>query len=278
MTIAAGFCYAEGIVVCADSQFTAGNSKVVGEKTGRFTASWGQVIASFEGNAHYAVTAFQICQNRRESDDVRSDPIEGLRTLLHDHYHHSVFAHPDYADKPEDFDYTLFLGIRIQDEDPRLFKVTFGELKEMGGFDCAGAGEEWARTIMQYLFRPGLKAREAVCLASYVLAHVKVRAQYVGGPTSIKLMTKTEVIDIRESLDLMALTIHIENVANWFASECEQFLLKHALSNANDFEQLRAIFNERIAHLRSIWDAMQSDLANPQLTKADSSSLRPWPE
>jgi hypothetical protein len=46
MTIAAGMLYKDGVLLCADTQFTVGLQKLDGMKLGKFAASWGQVVGA----------------------------------------------------------------------------------------------------------------------------------------------------------------------------------------------------------------------------------------
>ncbi|SPE38805.1 hypothetical protein SBA6_950028 [Candidatus Sulfopaludibacter sp. SbA6] len=148
MTIAAGLLCSEGVLVCADSQVTVGTAKLDGSKVGVFETSWGQVIGSFAGNVDYAAAAFQMIERHADSTEVKSSPIDGIETLLSSRYRSHVWEHPQQDSG--DYDYSLFLGIRLNEENhARLYRTTETILREVRSFDCAGSGEEFGRDILR---------------------------------------------------------------------------------------------------------------------------------
>ena len=278
MTVAIGFCFSDSVLVGADSQMTAGDSKLDGNKTGDFTASWGQVIVSFAGNAKYAAAAFQRCQRAKESPPVLADPVEGLMRILKDHYHAHVFSRPEYDKHPE-YDYSLFLGIKTNNNNPQLFEVEYGDHREITSFQCAGTGGEYARVVLRWLHSQQMSIDRAVALASYVIGHVKVRAQYCGGATRLKVLTGSGIIDTSEVEKRTTVLIqHIENVGNWFACECEQFLLRHAFGGPEDFAHLVDLLNVRAVRVRHMWDLRLKALEDPEFPIPVLSDPPPWPE
>jgi hypothetical protein len=86
MTIAAGFCYKGGVLLCSDSELTIGNSKMEGMKIGKIEGKWGRAFAVCAGNVDYATAAFQECERRQEYKDFKDDPIAILAATLEDYY------------------------------------------------------------------------------------------------------------------------------------------------------------------------------------------------
>jgi 20S proteasome alpha/beta subunit len=279
MTIAAGFCYSGGVLVCADSQFTIGTSKVDGLKAGGFTASWGEVVAAFAGNATYASGLFHQWRRQKEYEDFKKSPVDALAARFYDHYQKHVHGHPEYKDKSAELDYAMFVGVRTGQQTPQLFIMDRGDIRDVGTFNCAGSGEEWARTVLRYLHSTSLSTDQAVCLASYILAHTKHRAQYVGGRSSILLLTSETGIDVGKVEWLNSLALHTEYVGNWFAVECERFLLHHALARGMpEFAHLSNLLQARMTRLYSLWESKAAIRADAQSSTDDWSGLPPWPE
>ena len=119
----------------------------------------------------------------------------------------------------------------------------------------------------------------AAFLANYILSHVKSRAQYTGGKSSIEIL-QHDGKDLEqaehETLELSA--IHAENVGNWFIQECQRFLVLHAPNDKNEFDRLVDILGKRVQYLREVWESMIAARSGLESTKPDSSTLPPWPE
>jgi 20S proteasome alpha/beta subunit len=277
MTIALGFFYSEGVLVCADSQITAGYSKIDAQKTGRFSASWGSVIAAFEGNADNAAAAFHECDHLKETEEFRKDPVQAMRELLERRYKNNVLDHPDYASG--NYCYSLLLGIFLSgmpDAKTRLYKTRECFLRPLTAFECMGVGEQFGRDTAKNLYTYKMGHKRAVFLAAYVLSHVSARSQYVGDKFVVQVLNHDGTFLDTSALERIA--IHANNVGNWFVQECQRFLVLHAGGDIANFSRLLMILDSRATHIRALWDAIEAGESNPQSTKVDPSRLPPWPE
>jgi 20S proteasome alpha/beta subunit len=279
MTIAAGFVYSEGVLVCADSQMTVGAAKVDGSKVGKFETSWGQIIASFAGNVDYAAAAFQALERAGESEKIKDEPIDGIECFLSARYETHVFGHPQQ--KSGDYDYSLFLGIRLNaHKTARLYRTSETILREVKSFDCAGSGEDFGRDVLRLLHSPDLSIERAVALASYMLSHTKDRIQYCGGQSMVRMLRHDgSSLDNTEDLRLAQLSRHIEISGNWFVWESQKFLMRHALGDMEQFARTLTVLDSRATFIRNIWEeAIQSGRVDRRSTIPDQSNLPPWPE
>jgi 20S proteasome alpha/beta subunit len=276
MTIAAAFVTTEGVLLCTDQQITAGASKLEGNKIANFEATWGNVVMAFAGNVDQAAGAFQFCERVRES--VKADPIQGLDDILAQRYRDHVFAHPKYA--TGFYDYVLFVAIQLRGGDrARLYRATDAEFREIVTFDCAGAGEDAARDLLRYLYSTNGDFKWGVALAAYVVSHVGQRVQYCGGHPAVGLLRHDGRVDPEQIKALHRLSLHIENVGNWFVWECQKFLLHHALGTPDRFGRCEEALTVRAERVRGLWDSLKTlDPTCPEVPTPDQSPLPPWPE
>jgi 20S proteasome alpha/beta subunit len=276
MTIALGFLYSGGVLVCADNQFTAGAAKLEGQKTSAFSASWGNVICAFAGNADYAAAAFMECEHLKETKDFKKDPVQALREVLERRYKSNVFGHPDYA--TGDYWYSLLIGIHQNGKpNPSLYKTADGTLRPLSACECIGIGEQFGRDVAKLLYSFKMDHARAVFTASYVLSHASARAQYVGDKFMFRGLNRDgSFIDNSERLELLAL--HAHNAGNWFVQECQRFFVLHAFGDAKSYARLSEILDTRTAFIRGLWNDLESGRQGLESPTVDPSRLPPWPE
>jgi 20S proteasome alpha/beta subunit len=269
MTIALGFFYDKGVLVCADSQFTIGTAKLDGQKTGRFSASWGTVVAAIEGNGDYASAAFNECIHLKESESFRKDPIQAMRELLETRYKNNVWAHPDYAS--QNYDYSFLFGIYLNGAaGARLYKTNDGVLRPLTAFECIGCGEQFGRDVAKLVYRYRMTHESAVFSAAYVLSHANERSQFVGGQFRFLILKHDgSVIEEPESHKFEAVAFHAANVGNWFIQECQRFLVMHADGDSSYFSDLLKALNSRAGYVHQLKVAIESGSKDPRSTTVD---------
>lgn len=279
MTIAAGFVYADGVFLFADSQFTVGASKIDGLKLGRFEASWGQVESALAGNVDYAAAAFQRCEREKESEAMCASPLQEIERILEGFYRRHVFRHPNFETEGGGLEYSLLLAIRLNAEGvARLYRTQETVLREVQSFDCIGSGEDSARDLLRFLYRSRMSLAQSVALSAYVLSHVKVHVDGCGGKSVAQALDSKGFVDQINSIEFQHLGGHIENIAPWFVCEAQQFMLGHMFGDREAFEKRCEIFRTRMLHMRSLWEARTATQASPQQTKAEPIYQPPWPE
>jgi len=275
MTIAAGFVYGQGVLLCADSQFTIGDAKMDGSKLGSFTAPWGTVICTFAGNIDYAAGAFQRCE-RNLSGHIKGQPLTVLEDTLGDYYTEHVFEHPDRADG--EYDYNLLLAVKLKTEKRTQLYGTYDTvLREIAVFSCTGIGELLGNGTLRFLYRPGMKENEATALAAYMLASVKRNIQYCGGRSVIYVLRND---GSTEDLSSKRLALFTESVSGWFVNQAEQFMLTHTFGEEKDFKARLVNLNVDALYLRDLWNQgpMPATQLPRRLTKHDWPDQPPSPE
>lgn len=276
MTIAAGFCFNGGVLLCSDSQFTIGNAKIDGMKIGRMEGSWGQALAVCAGNVDYATAAFQECQRRQEYKDFKDDPIAILATTLEDYYRRNVWQNPYLSSGGIDFD--MLWAVRLKhDSRARLYRLHETAFRELGAFDCIGAGEDIARDIASFMHHANMPVEYAVGLAGYCISLAKRKAAFCGGKTIVRLLMNGETLDETLNDKLERLLFHMENMSGWFMWQSQKFLMGHFLSDDATFDRQIDVFKSRLEHLRNGWKTIEAGQSDPLAPKADQTDLPPWP-
>jgi ATP-dependent protease HslVU (ClpYQ) peptidase subunit len=251
MTIAAGFVFGDGVLLCADSQFTVGGSKLDGMKLGNFEASWGQVMVAFAGDVDFAAAAFQQFERERESDEAKADPIGAMADTFEDFYRRHVLERP--GDDNAEFEYSLLLAVRLRfDGIVRLYRTYETILREIKSFDCAGSGDDFARDILGHLHKNECKQNYAVALASYTLAHIKANVQYCGGKSVIFALLHNGKISNLSSDELEYAAIQMERVSCWFIWEAQKFMLGHTFGDGEEFKKRLEILVTRAKWIREV--------------------------
>ena len=246
-------------------------------KIGRMVGSWGQALTVCAGNVDYATAAFQECQRRQEYKDFKDDPIAILAATLEDYYRRNVWQNPYLSSGGIDFDMLWALRLK-HDSQARLYRLHETAFRELGAFDCIGAGEDIARDIASFMQHSNMPLEYAVALAGYCISLAKRKAAFCDGKTMVRILTNAEGIDEALSDKLERLLFHMENMSGWFMWQSQKFLMSHFLTDDETFDRQTEVFKSRLQHLRNGWKAIQSGQSNIPATKPDQTSLPPWPE
>jgi hypothetical protein len=271
MTIAAGFCYKDGVLLFADSQFTVGSTKMDGLKLGHFKRRWGSVSCAFAGNVDFASAVFQSCE-RSLSDSFRGDPIEALREKLGEHYKSYVLDR-DSKDI-DDLHYELVLGIKLQAQPARLYTTADREFREITTFTCGGCGSDLGLVTMKHLHRTALSKEQALSLAIFTLATVKRNVDGCDGPSVLLSLEHDGRIDVFDDPKSYKAIKYIENASEWFTNKAEQFMLTHVLGTHKEFMDRLTNLNVEALHMRDLWDGGFS----PPIELPRRSTKHDWPD
>ena len=201
MTIAAGFQFNGGVLLCADSQYSGRSIKFFDSKLKELTQhsrdgdeQFRSVIA-VSGTDCYLDMAVSACENAMlkviDADAVDIGEPDAIRTALSDalcEFHQKqIFKHPHYgySDGPS---VTLLIAVRV-DGNATIFRTQETAVTEISFFDpCVfiGSGSEVARYAVTPLIKPdayneGLTLDEAVLLGTHALRIAKHYDPYCGG-------------------------------------------------------------------------------------------------
>jgi hypothetical protein len=277
VTITAGFVYKDGILLCADSQFTVENTKLDGMKIGVSDPSppWGKVIMSCAGNVDFAVAAFQNCLAETWSAQPKNI-ISAVRDSLANFYREHVYEHPLYAENPEDYAYSLFVGLKIRgDEKAKLFTTLDTTMRAVGSFDCQGAGADVSRPLISFLFHKDASESYACGVAAHFLHYVKRTVDSCGGPSIIHVLRDD---GNTEEFSNSSLIRYVESTSNGFTFDATKFILSHVSVSDEQFRFGLAELNASAFRRRQLWQPNPAEQSNPKSPTADQSHPPPSPE
>jgi hypothetical protein len=263
VTIAAGFCYDGGVLLCADSLGETGESRSIINKIGCRSGPWGTIAGATAGNVDYAAAAFNGLLDEIASGEC--DCISDVRSVLHDFYSEHVFSHPLYQSYPDNLKYSLLLAIRFAGAARTSLHVTNEAImREVNTFRCEGLGRDVGHSVLMPLCRSGLSEEQTALLAAYMLAKVKRSVPGCGGASNFINVSHSGPAEVKIYDPHV---FHIENVCGWFDQCASQFLLDHMNGSMAEFESRLVQLNGQARHLRVLWDDL--------IVKAQSSPPSP---
>ena len=211
MTIAAGFLYKTGLLLCADTQFT-GNLKLIGSKIlpMEYDDESKSVFVTV-GHARYARMGVQLIQDsiadipaaERTLAKMHQIIVAGVRELHQGH----LYLHP----RRDEFNVQYLIGLWSA-EDKRLAFLSTEEtaVVRMYGYDCLGSGEVLAHRFIRPRYKrvtsvieaPKHTEEDVRKLGLEALQEVKQYDPYCGGDTECLTLTNEGKMSKVEELKL----------------------------------------------------------------------------
>lgn len=187
MTIAAGFPYHGGILLCADTQHEGGATKSYSAKIGLFECPAGKVGYAYSGNTNFAVAAVQQCSYELKNVSQPKDIFAALERVAGKQYRKTVYGHPD---RKTDWSVPYSLLFAIWQKDTRSWLCATHEttLRNVLDFECIGLGADLAYYLISPTYTHYLSENNAIYLASYMLNRVTKYVPSCGGPLNILVL------------------------------------------------------------------------------------------
>ncbi len=200
MTIAAGFLYNGGVLICADTQYT-GQIKAHGSKLLRFEYEDGsRSIFATVGSGRYARMGVQLIQDfiaalspgERTLLKMQAVLRSGIRELHHEH----LFKHPSY--KTEDLSVQYLAAFwSAQDKKLGFYGSEETAVSQLYGYECFGSGETLGHYLIRRRYRrvtdinqrPKHSEAEVRRMATEALSEVKKYVPYCGGDSQCVTLT-----------------------------------------------------------------------------------------
>ena len=184
MTIAAGFIYKGGVLLCSDTQMQSGAALTHGPKIGLFDFVGGKMAVTFSGNVRSAEVTIQklakVLRRLRGGEDLISE----FESVLDIEYARLVYRHPEYG-KPNEYDlhYSLVFAVWFEElESTHLFETDQARIVSVNTpCRCIGVGRDLADYLVAPLADTGLTEGETLVLAAYMLGQVKAGVKGCGG-------------------------------------------------------------------------------------------------
>lgn len=183
MTIAAGFCCSDGVVLCADTQLTIPGSLKYPESKIRMSPDL------------RACPVFAFCDDMDYQKQCISHFNEAIRTAELNRGHviraleqKTVELHQTYydlyADPTEKLNANMLLCLRL-DNKRRLFRIYGPKVSPVEALECIGAGNYLARALAGTYWTSDIPMHRTGIVCTYILADVKKYVDGCGGESHI---------------------------------------------------------------------------------------------
>ncbi len=199
MTIAAGFHFAHGILLCADTQHTVPSmmklnaSKIVRQDlTAR---GGGQLVFALSGTVAYAHMAIDHCTRAILEKPPRERTGGGLRVALEEaienFYQHHMYPHPRYGYNDGPMLQLLIAARSDIDSTLALYATSETAVTEVIDYECVGAGAFLSNYLIPTLFRHSrMGLNDAGNIAIHVLRETKLYVDSCGGGSEFVVLDK----------------------------------------------------------------------------------------
>ncbi len=177
MTIAAGFVHREGVLLCADTELTAGDRKLHASKIFHFDCSLGRLAFVFAGNVHNAIATLQKIETKVKCS--KQNAMGVIEHVLDNEYKRLVLCHP--AQFHDAHDFSLIVAYKPPKGSVEMYFTDATAICREKFHVTVGIGAVFADQLIDAA-RIGLVSRSNyLTLAAYVLGSVKKRITKCGG-------------------------------------------------------------------------------------------------
>ena len=200
MTIAAGFRFADGVLLCADTQLTyQGVAKVSGTKIFpfEFKRNGSRAVFTISGDVKYERGGITKCVRTIAKLDLSSVSREELENAisdsLNDYFQKLIYKHPYYRTMGGP-DFNFVVGLWSPKDGLGLYETTdavITEVSDSDKFAITGVGE----TLGRYLGGPmmghsGYSLTDISTISAHVLSEVKENVDGCGKGSEFIVLTK----------------------------------------------------------------------------------------
>ncbi len=191
MTIAAGFCCDDGVLLCSDSQETLGDfkrnqAKITVKPEYREPASCRAVFAGAGDSTFIDIVVQKLWDAIRSETGNIDDFIRALEDraiAIHQRYW------PVYTEKDRPTAH-LLIALCCKDWPLKLLRVEGPLVLEITGYDCVGYGVPLAKYLCDRMWEIPMSLKPTLFVALYMLEQVKQHAEYCGGHSAFTLIQK----------------------------------------------------------------------------------------
>jgi 20S proteasome alpha/beta subunit len=198
MTIAAGFKFKDGILLCADTEQTQGDLKSTESKLicADLQPSF-SVVFAIAGSVRYATMAVQeiIADLKKSSADHETAEFV-IKARISKIYNELLYPHPRAGCNDSPF-FDLLIGIQTE-ETTRLLACSESSVSEISTYECFGIGLTLAKYLIKPLYHEDMRQQSIEMLAARILIHVKENVAYCGKDSEFIILKKSgEILRIR---------------------------------------------------------------------------------
>lgn len=204
MTIAAGFRFNGGLLLCADTEQTVGEFKLPGSKIISIDLMPSATLSfAISGSVPYATMCVEEIIDELRITKLNFSSIEDvIKRKIADIYTRLLYSHPraNYADSPF---FDLIIGVYAQEEVKLMASAEAAVVTDLL-YECAGRGLTLAKYLIKPLYKPDMSREQIELLALRTLSQVKRYVTGCGGQSEFVILKKSgqaSKIDLSTSRD-----------------------------------------------------------------------------
>lgn len=192
MTIAIGFRFNKGFLVCSDSMYTIGTMKTTGKKIFRATVGDERLVFGIAGSVPHGKMFIEKAVPRLATIPSTERTKKTMRVrlenaLLHFYQKH-MFPHP-FFQREGGPDFSLIVGTWSPIDGLDCFVTSDTATTDINDWYPTGIGQDVARLAANAMFRhPNLSLSDALMVATYVLKETKDNVAFCGGPNQFAFL------------------------------------------------------------------------------------------
>ncbi len=194
MTIAAGFRFDKGILLCADTQYSAAQ-KTHQTKIFPIEYEGAKLIMALTGREAYARRAIELIEDGMHDigkteltkQNICNAIVEALRVMFENH----VYPNPDW-NGPNSPTFQFVAALYSPIDGTSLLKTEEAVVFTVTDKICAGSGAYLGDYLLGRFYRDGLQSlNDTVALATYVLHEAKAHDIHCGGASEFAILWDT---------------------------------------------------------------------------------------
>ncbi len=244
MTIAAGFCCSDGVVLCADTQFTVpGGIKYPESKLRMIQEIKSVPFFAFCGDMDYQKQCLMhfsgaISGAEQEGKTVLG-ALEAEALSLHTTYYDV------YSDPNEKLNASMFVSVLVGGK-RELYKIWGAKVSKVEVMDAMGSGRDVARALADSYWEPTNTMYRTALAATFILTDVKKYVDGCGGDSQIACLGHDSAWRFF-SPDEFEKTLPIPTIERHYNKWKRSF--GYWLLNSQDFRESQSLFESGVTTL-----------------------------
>lgn len=257
MTIAAGFRVQDGILLCADTQYT-GAQIIYDTKLFPLDCGEARVVMALAGSEAYGKMVIQECL-----EAIRQSPMTrtlgamrlAIRETLKPLYEEYVDTRPTAAEQ-DSARFCILAALWSQTEGLELIRSHETAVWQIPSWSCLGSGEYLAKFMLDPVYQPSISSKIGIRLAAHALGAIKGYDTSCGGDTEMILLRSDGTMGPVDKREIQR--------AERRMAEHEREVRKLTLSLADlsqpdaRFDEDLETFSNRAKETRQAWKAQNS--------------------
>ena len=257
MTIALGFRYDNGVLLCADTELSGWANTTHARKIFHTVCRWGSVAFAYSGNSDFAVATIQRCLQGADVENL-GEAHAAIERILDRQYRKQVLSHPQSQDP--NLHYSLIFALCTQ-HDASLYMTYQTSVHSVDSdYASTGIGEALAKYIIGPCLQQPIGERHVLLLGTFTLGCIKGNVPGCGGPSQFVFLRRGyEPVELWSMAATGAPTMTNTEWLERHSKGCDALAHRLWLNLANpdisdaDFEKEADEFRKLLSSLRADW-------------------------